>query len=369
MRLCYILLSPTFGMHQYTADLANRMAAIHDVHLVSSSRLPRDRYSPQVRIHTPAAFANTGLSPQIARLDWLRAVRQLLREIAPDAVHFTGPHLWNGPLMKWLRRRGVRIIHTIHDLDAHTGRPLGRLLGLWNRSIMAQADIVLVHGRQYQQRLLQQNFPADRLAYLPLLHLFLSYESEAALQMPPANEGQGSEANPPFILFFGRLELYKGVDDLLEAYRRATPNGISGRLIIAGPGRLPDRWAGGRLPPGVELRNRLISDEEAISLFRQCRALALPYIDATQSALVAAAYFFNKPVIITRSGALPEYVDDGRTGLIVPPGDPAALAAALAYAFTHPAEMAKMGRAGRAWYEEQRRQETIDLNQLYNNEE
>jgi hypothetical protein len=148
MRLCYLLLSPTFGMHQYTADLANRAVERHEVHLISSSRLPRDRYSPQIRLHTPTAFHNTGLSPQIMRLDWLQAVRRQLREIAPDIVHFTGPHLWNGLLLAELRRQGVRTIHTIHDLDPHLGRPLGRLLGLWNRSIIQIADIILTHGRQ-----------------------------------------------------------------------------------------------------------------------------------------------------------------------------------------------------------------------------
>ena len=56
MRICYVLLSPTFGMHQYTADLANRMAqADHQVHLVTTRHYPRDRYLPAVIPHTPVA--------------------------------------------------------------------------------------------------------------------------------------------------------------------------------------------------------------------------------------------------------------------------------------------------------------------------
>ena len=63
MRLCYVLLSPTFGMHQYTADIANRMAnAGHEVHLVTTRRYPPDRYAPGVTVHTPVGERNTGLS-------------------------------------------------------------------------------------------------------------------------------------------------------------------------------------------------------------------------------------------------------------------------------------------------------------------
>jgi len=115
----------------------------------------------------------------------------------------------------------------------------------------------------------------------------------------------------------------------------------------------------------VELRNRLIGDEEAIDLFRRCGLLVLPYRDATQSALVAAAYFFHKPVIVTRAGALAEYVQEGRTGWIVPPGDPPALGRALAAALADPGRLAQMGAAGRAWYDEQRLAETQALLALY----
>jgi glycosyltransferase involved in cell wall biosynthesis len=421
MRLCYILLSPTFGMHQYTADLANRMSSRHQVDLVTSRHAPGDRYGPAVTIHRPVNFTNTGLSPRTLRLDQLAGVWRLLRRLRPDVVHFTGPHLWNGPLAGWLRRRGVRVIHTIHDLNAHAGRPLGSLLGLWNRSVMARVDTVVVHGQRYHQQLLDQGLNANKLYYLPLLHLFLSYEWEQRLSVSgdplavnrdpssetgdplavnrdpssetgnplSVNRGPSSDYRIPitdyrspntddrpsmtnFLLFFGRLELYKGVADLLAAYEQVAASGmaagIEGGLVLAGPGALPGDWQQ-RLPAGVDWRSRLIGDEEAIELFQNCRALVLPYIDATQSALVAAAYFFNKPVIVTRSGALPEYVQNGRTGLIVPASDPDALAGAMRYALTHQEEMARMGAAGRSWYNHQRQQETNSLCQLYNEEQ
>ena len=64
MRLCYVLLSPTWGMHQYTACIANVMARDgHDVHLVTTSRAPVDRYAPGITIHMPVDTKNSGFSP------------------------------------------------------------------------------------------------------------------------------------------------------------------------------------------------------------------------------------------------------------------------------------------------------------------
>ena len=136
------------------------------------------------------------------------------------------------------------------------------------------------------------------------------------------------------------------------------------RLVLAGPGSLDDLWPG-PLPSRVELRNRLIQDDEAADLLRRCGLLVLPYLDATQSALVALAYFFHKPVLVTRTGALPEYVQEGRTGWVVEPGDAAALADCLAEALSDPARLARLGAAGRAWYDEQRQQEWRTLVSMY----
>ena len=133
MRICYVLLSPTFGMHQYTADLANRLAlAGHEVHLVTTRGLPTDRYAPTVRIHTPLTSTNTGFSPEGLRLSALRNSQSAIRDSEPDLVHFTGVHLWNVPLVANLRRHGVPVVHTLHDLDPHHGRQFGRLIRMWN---------------------------------------------------------------------------------------------------------------------------------------------------------------------------------------------------------------------------------------------
>jgi glycosyltransferase involved in cell wall biosynthesis len=93
--------------------------------------------------------------------------------------------------------------------------------------------------------------------------------------------------------------------------------------------------------------------------------LVLPYVDASQSALIAAAYFFRKPVLITRTGALPEYVEDGHTGLVMEPDHPASFARCLEEMVSDPVRLAQMGSAGRLWYDVQRAVEMRTMTEMY----
>jgi glycosyltransferase involved in cell wall biosynthesis len=351
-------------MHQYTADLANRMVEKYDVHLITTNIYPRDRYSPGIKVHTPVRLTNTGLSPESVRLDGLWRVRRQLREVKPDLVHITGPHLWNLNLVQWLKSQDVPVIHTIHDLDPHAGTRLAKLLYSWNRLITRWADHILVHGERYRQRLLDIGLDEGKVTCTPLLHLFFSY---AYLEQVETVADQ--VVYEPFDLFFGRLEPYKGLETLLAAHRRLTESELTAgnrptRLVLAGRSRLPNGWSSD-LPAEVEVRDRFIGDEEALDLFRHCSLVVLPYTDATQSALVAAAFYFHKPVLATCSGALEEYVDDGHNGILVTPGDAQAMSQGISGLLYHKSQLKEMGDKGRKWYDRKRDQELKILIDLY----
>jgi glycosyltransferase involved in cell wall biosynthesis len=133
---------------------------------------------------------------------------------------------------------------------------------------------------------------------------------------------------------------------LLDATARL-PAGV--RVRIAGSGRVEravrDRVAGGRLP--VDLLGPLPPGEVAAEL-RAATAAVLPALwweNCPMAVLEAAAQ--GVPVVASAVGGVPELVDDGGTGLLVPPGDPAALAAALTRLVRDPAAAAGMGSA--AW--------------------
>ncbi len=383
--LVYVLLSPTFGMHQYTADLAARGAewGADEVHLVTTDRAPLDRYGPQVTVHTPVSthstgFARDGLDPAGYR----RVLRTIIDSAAPHErlddrlrhlptleltnlptqpagcaiVHLTGVHAWNVFLVPALRRRSIPVVHTLHDPDPHLGVRHAAMIRLWNRRIVGGSDRILVHGRCYRDALIAGGVPAARVVYAPLLHGFCA-------ATPDAHARRSTTCDPQTILFFGRIEAYKGVDMLLAAWPGVREMHPNARLILAG--KVSRDVTLPSLPEGVELRDRAIGDEEALALFRDAGLLVLPYRDATQSAMIAAAYALGVPVVVTRTGALPEYVDQDITGWVVPPDDPAALSAALRDALSSPERLDRMSVATRAWYDSHRREESCILRELY----
>ena len=366
----FLLLSPTYGMHLYTADLANRLAEAGErVHLLTTVGYPAHCYAPTVQVHTPVSTRNTGFSWRGLRPAPTKALMGVIQQVKPSLVHITGPHAWNPAILAALRRAGIPTVHTLHDLDPHPGSPYGALLRLWNALVIRRANVILVHAQRYRERLLCQGVLPEHIAYSPLLHGFWGYGAQdKAIALAASIGGDPSpmaRSPSPIILFFGRLERYKGLDVLLHAWEYARPRLPQGaQLILAGRGDLKRLW-NGPLPTDVEVRARHIADEEALDLFCRCALLVLPYIGATQSALVAAAYFFHKPVIVSRSGALPEYVDEGHTGWVVEPGDVKGLAGVLVEALSDPARLAEMGAAGRVWYERARKEEWETLISLY----
>ncbi|MFC2023946.1 glycosyltransferase family 4 protein [Chloroflexota bacterium] len=345
-------------MHLYTADLANRMLESgHEVHLLTTRRAPLDAYSPGVTLHTPVDTRDRGFSLDAVRPRGLWKLLRTVTGLRPSVLHLTGPHIWNSILMTAARRGGIPTIHTLHDLHPHAGAVYGRLLYLWNARIREGVDHILVHGQRYRRELLSQGLDADRVTCTLLTHLFVNHATAQALKTsPPKLEYE------PWALFLGRFEHYKGLDLLIDAARRLEKQGL--RVVVAGPGRF-DGVSPEALPGNVEIRNHFVGEEEAVDLVRRCGLLVLPYVEASQSALVAAAHFFHKPVIATTAGALPEYVSHGETGWLIPAGDVDALVEALGEGLCDPQRLARMGDAGRAWYERQRVLEGHALEGMY----
>jgi glycosyltransferase involved in cell wall biosynthesis len=362
MRIVYVLLSPTPGMHQYTGDLAAQMVnAGHDVHIVTTAEVQgqHDRYPGAARIHTPVDQHSTGFSGEGLQANAMRRTHGCIVALQPDVVHFSGVHLWNPLLIASLRRHKLRVVHTLHDLDPHPGVAHGALIRLWNRGVIAWADGLVVHGERYRHRLLAAGRPPSTVLATPLLHSFLSATDHLLLEehMPEIDYA-------PWALFFGRFEQYKGLDVLLRAQRILAQQATGLGMVLAGAGDLRAIWPHA-LPQGVTLLNRRIDSAEGRQLFQRCGLLVLPYMGATQSALPATAYAFGKAALVSNSGALAEVVQPDVTGWVVPPGDAEALAGGLAAALNNPTRLAASGAAGRRWYKQERCRQQAQLSQFY----
>ena len=422
-----MLLSPTYGMHLYTADLAR--TAVREgkrkkeegrsagVRVVTTSTAPRGVYGDGVEVLTPVATHGTGFSREGMNVAAYRHLQSSILNLQSSIVHFTGVHLWNVPLVYALRRRGVRVVHTLHDLAPHSGVSHGGLIRLWNRLVIGSGAEILVHGRCWREQLIREGVDARRVVWAPLLH---GFTADGRLT---SEDVKTEIVDRRDVIFFGRIEAYKGVEVLVEAWRRTQPKAAlegdrsfdcapSGRsaqdayrssaqdalapstaplrgsaqdayasydqdayrssaqdvyggwrLVLAG--KVGKGVALGELPQGVEVRDRVIGDEEALALFGGAALLVLPYRDATQSALIGAAARLGVPSLATRTGALPEYVVEGETGWVVEPGDPQALAEGLREALGDRERLARFGTAARSWYDAAKVEERRILSQLY----
>ena len=166
----------------------------------------------------------------------------------------------------------------------------------------------------------------------------------------------------PLLLSVGRLVETKGYGILLEAYARLKAKGIAFRAVIVGQGPLRQalqrRLAALGLSDAVELRPAM-SRDELRALYGQAFAFVLPSVVAPSGDrdgipnVVLEAMAMGLPVVSTTVSGIPEAVQDRRTGLLVPPGDPNALARAVEVLLRRPRYAAVMGDQGRMWAETQ----------------
>ncbi|HUI26152.1 MAG TPA: glycosyltransferase family 4 protein, partial [Candidatus Kryptonia bacterium] len=191
------------------------------------------------------------------------------------------------------------------------------------------ADAAIVHSEDDAQRLARQR-PGMRTVRTTHPAYDLP-EFGAPLDQAPARSRLGVAGD--ILLFFGLVRRYKGLADLLRAMPRIT-GAHPCTLLVAGEfyePRAPYETLARELGVSdhVQLRDCYVPNEEVSVYFSAADMLIAPHRAATQSGVVALAQQFQRPVIVTRVGGLPEMIQDGVTGVSVPPGDPDALAAAV----------------------------------------
>jgi glycosyltransferase involved in cell wall biosynthesis len=154
----------------------------------------------------------------------------------------------------------------------------------------------------------------------------------------------------PAVAFVGALEGSKGVDTLLEAWPAVLQRFPDARLLVAGDGGARDRLRGTARRLGLDGGVRFLgslSRGEVRALLDDSSLLALPSRSEGLGRVVLEAMARGRPVVASRVGGIPEVVEDGVTGFLVPPGDPGALGQAIVRLLEDPDRLVTMGNAGR----------------------
>jgi glycosyltransferase involved in cell wall biosynthesis len=223
----------------------------------------------------------------------------------------------------------------------------------WEHRAYAEADLVLVNYASVERLV--------RAAYGPSVALRrISYGAEPSFRTPgPAREKTSALLDPlapagaPLIVTIARHDPRKGGDVLLEALSLLTARGVSFRACLAGPGPLLDahRRLAERLGLGGSTRVAGLV-ENAFDLLREADVFVLASRrEQSGSLAVLEAMQAGKTIVASACDGVPEDITHDGNGILVPPGDAEALAAALAALLADPDRRTRLGAAARETYE------------------
>ncbi len=249
--------------------------------------------------------------------------------------------------LAWLRIRGVRIVWTVHNLLNHE-RHNRSLDLLASRLVASWSSAVFVHcafARDEVVRLYKVKQP-DKVAVVEHPSYVGSHPN--TIEPAKARDELGLAKDHRVALFLGVIRPYKGVLDLIEAFKQIElPDA---RLIIAGKMREmteAELTAHVRDDPRIMLHTGFVADERVQVFMNAADVVALPYRDMLTSGSALLAMSFGKAVVGPRIGCMPEQVGpDG--GVLYDANNSAGLRDALARALSDPATTDRMGVAGLA---------------------
>ncbi len=262
-------------------------------------------------------------------------------------------------MLRFRRTADADVLHyqwlTLPGLDSHLLPPLqpramtahyilpprpGRRQVASARRVFARMDAVVAHSEHSAARLRDEvGLDPDRVRVIP--HGAFDYLTGLPEEKPLPVELEGAEG--PVILCFGLLRPYKGIEDLLAAFRRIR----GAELWIVGNPRMdvePLRRLAEEAPGRVRIVNRFVEDAEVPAIFRRADVVALPYLDAEHSGVLYTGLAFGKPLVLSAVGGFPEVAETGAARL-VPPGDVNALAAVLEDLITDETARAELAAA------------------------
>ncbi len=265
-------------------------------------------------------------------LTWIRIVRTV-HQFKPDIIHITSAQEWN-PLLGFFIRFILRkpLVYTIHDVVHHEGTP--KYFRATEALFRKIPRFFVVLTRQGKEILVSKGIASRRILVVPhgVYDFFTQYSEAPAL---PERE----------ILFFGRIEAYKGLEILLQAIPAVLEKHPDWRLHIAGGGDI-EPYRKYLKDNRILITNRFVTDAEVAAFMQRASIVALPYLSASQSGVIPTAFAFRKAVVATAVGGIPDMVQDHQTGLLIPPNDAAALSRAILALIEDPALRQQLGDNG-----------------------
>jgi glycosyltransferase involved in cell wall biosynthesis len=331
------------GAANFAGRLAHGLAVRgHDVHVASpAGAVPIE--DTEITMH-PVTSTRTPFHPTFRIcLPWkaFREAKDLIQRVQPDVVHVQSHFPVGRAVLRAARLAGIPVVATNHFMPENLlgyvpiPRPLRAAAVRWAwrdlARVFSNAQLVTAPTPRAVDLLTANGLPEARaiscgidLAHYP-----------------------GEETHGKLVLFVGRLDEEKNVDELIRAV--AMLPGV--RAEIVGDGSCRDKLTA--LAEELAVSDRVVfrgfvSDEELVEAYQRADLFCMPGTAELQSLATMEAMAAGLPVVAADAMALPHLVQSGVNGFRYPPGNVVILAAAIAEVFRHPATAVAMGQASRS---------------------
>lgn len=321
------------GISHYTGAMVKNLKKDFDVKTVSfKMQYPKILFKKEQR-----DYANDILKLDDAQylintanpFNLIGAARKI-KKMKPDYIVMQWWHPYFSPcyimLSKLLKK--IPIIFVCHNVFPHERFPMDRFL---TKCVLKKGSGFITHSKPDAEDLKSiVSCPNFVTTALPTFNSFKIKDMSRA----EARELLGIPEDRKLLLFFGFVREYKGLKHIIRAMPEIVRSDSNIHLMTVGEfGGDKDEYMTLIRSCGAEnsitVVDGYIPDKEIEKYFAACDLVVLPYESATQSGIVQIAYSFEKPVIATNVGGLPEVVIDGKTGYVTAPKDPRALAEAV----------------------------------------
>lgn len=336
-----VMIGPVYpfkgGISHYTGAMAKNLTKDFEVFTVSyKMQYPkilfkseqRDFDNDTFKVHDTKYLVNTA-NP----FNWINSARKI-KKLKPDYIIMQWWHPYFSPCYTALSMftRKIPKIFVCHNVFPHERFPLDKFL---TRTVLRKGKAYITHSAMDAEDLKEiVAVPNYETTVLPVHNSFKMKN----LTKPQARLAANVAEDKKILLFFGFVRDYKGLRHIINAMPEIVKYDSNIRLMIVGEFRSDkehylEQIKNLGVGDNIDIVDGYIPDSGIEKYFAASDLIVLPYESATQSGIVQIAYGFEKPVIATNVGGLPEVIADGKTGYIVEPKNPKALAEAVIHFF------------------------------------
>lgn len=253
-----------------------------------------------------------GITKQTLNMPVLFSIINRIKAERFDAIYFESLHTWNLPIMMSVGNK-THTYQVIHEVIPHEGDKQVKMVDLMNKAVCKLSDTIVLRNKTYINDMIQRyHIAPERVKYLELWRRY-------PLETLPKHQKR--------VLFFGRINPYKGADNLLQIVRQCPE--IQFDVIGRVDAQMETIIESLRKESNAFLNNDYVSDDEMRNAFVNCDWAIVPYNSASQSGIIIDAYKYSRPVIAFDVGAIAEQIDDKKSGYLVPAGNISAFVTTL----------------------------------------